>query len=134
MWNVIGHERAKTTYAFESLLKTGARLAFGSDWPVAPPTPLEGIYAAVTRQTLDDKHPGGWIPEQKINVEQALRAYTADAAYARYAEKDLGSIEPGKLADLVIINRDLTRIPAVEIRNARIVMTIAGGRIIYEKR
>jgi predicted amidohydrolase YtcJ len=131
---VIGHERSKTTYAFKSLLSSGARLAFGSDWPVAPATPLEGIYAAVTRQTLDDKHPGGWIPEQKITVEQALHAYTTDAAYARFAEKDLGSIAAGKLADLVIIDRNLTRIEPFEIRNARVRMTIAGGRVIYENK
>src|SRR5256885_15197827 len=85
---VIGPERAKTTYAFRSLEDTGARLAFGSDWPVAPATPLEGIYAAVTRRTLDDKNPNGWIPEQKISVEDALRAYTLDAAYATFEEKD----------------------------------------------
>ncbi len=131
---VIGPERAKGTYAFRSLLDSGARIAFGSDWPVAPPTPLEGIYAAVTRATLDDKHPGGWVPEQKISVEQALKAYTLDAAYARFAEDKLGSLQTGKLADLVLLDRDLTRIPAYEIRNAKVRMTIAGGEIRYERK
>jgi predicted amidohydrolase YtcJ len=130
---VIGHERAKTTYAFRSLKATGARLAFGSDWPVAPATPLEGIYAAVTRRTLDDKNPNGWIPEQKITVEDALRAYTLDAAYATFEEKDKGSIALDKLADIVIIDRDLTRIPAETIRDARIDYTIVGGRVVYQR-
>jgi predicted amidohydrolase YtcJ len=128
---VIGHERARTTYAFRSLLDAGARVAFGSDWYVAPPTPLEGIYAAVTRRTLDDKNPDGWIPEQKITVEDALRAYTMAGAYASFEEKLKGSLERGKLADIVILDRDLTRIPAETIRDARVMYTIVGGRIVY---
>ena len=88
---IIGHERSKTTYAFKSMLDAGARLAFGSDWSVAPPTPIEGIYGAVTRETLDGKHPGGWIPEQKITVEDALRAYTSGSAYASFEEKHQGN-------------------------------------------
>src|SRR5207237_9038581 len=108
---VIGPERARTTYAFRSLRDTGARLAFGSDWFVAPPTPLEGIYAAVTRRTLDGKNPNGWVPQQKIKVEEALRAYTIDAAYAGFSEKSLGSLEPGKLADMVVLGRNLFDTP-----------------------
>src|SRR4029077_18323394 len=88
---VIGHERAKLTYAFRALLDAGATVAFGSDWFVAPPTPLEGIYAAVTRRTLDGKNPGGWIPEQRITVEEALRAYTRVAAFASFDDGDKGS-------------------------------------------
>jgi len=130
---VIGPERAKTTYAFRSLEDTHARLAFGSDWPVAPATPLEGIYAAVTRRTLDDKHPSGWVPEQKISVEDALRAYTTGAAYATFEEREKGSLAPGKLADVVIIDRDLTKIPAASIRDAKIEYTIVGGRIVYDR-
>ncbi|MDP9203692.1 MAG: amidohydrolase [Gemmatimonadota bacterium] len=130
---VIGPERAKTTYAFRSLRDTGARLAFGSDWFVAPATPLEGIYAAVTRRTLDDKHPEGWVPEQKITVEDALRAYTTGGAYASFQEHDLGSLRPGKLADIVIIDRDLTRIPPETIRDAQIEYTIVGGRIVFDR-
>jgi predicted amidohydrolase YtcJ len=128
----LGPERIKGTYAFRSLRDTGARLAFGSDWFVAPPTPLEGIYAAVTRRTLDDANPTGWVPEQKITVEDALRAYTSGGAFAEFTEKDKGSIERGKLADLVIIDRDLTRVPAETIRDAHVVMTIVGGRVVYE--
>ena len=130
---IIGHERSKTTYAFKSILDAGARLAFGSDWSVAPATPIEGIYGAVTRETLDGKHPGGWIPEQKISVEDALRAYTSGAAYASFEEQIKGTLENGKLADFVLLDRDLTRIPPDEIRNAHIMKTIVGGRVVYER-
>jgi predicted amidohydrolase YtcJ len=129
---VIGPERSRTTYAFRSLIETGARVAFGSDWFVAPPTPLEGIYAAVTRRTIDDKNPGGWVPEQKIGVEDALKAYTINAAYASFEDSIKGSIERGKLADLVLIDRDITRIPAETIREAKVRATIVGGRVVFE--
>lgn len=129
---VIGAKRSETTYAFRSLLDSGARLAFGSDWFVAPPTPLEGIYAAVTRRTLDGKNPNGWVPQQKIAVEEALRAYTIDAAYAAFNESKLGSLEPGKLADLVIFDRDLFKTPPHELNMVPIRMTIVGGKIVYE--
>jgi predicted amidohydrolase YtcJ len=128
---VIGAERARTTYAFRSLRDAGARLAFGSDWFVAPPMPLVGIYAAVTRRTLDDAHPGGWVPEQKITVEDALRAYTINGAYASFEERDKGSLERGKLADFVLIDRDLTTIPPGQIRDARVRLTVVGGRIVF---
>ncbi len=130
---VIGPERARTTYAFKSLIDAGARLAFGSDWFVAPPTPLEGIYAAVTRRTLDDRNPNGWVPEQRISVEDALRAYTLGAAYASFDEGVKGSLERGKLADMVLLDRDLTTIPAISLRDARILMTVVGGRVVYER-
>jgi len=130
---VIGPERIKTTYAFRSLLDTGARVALGSDWSVAPATPIEGIYAAVTRRTLDDLNPDGWVPEQKITVEEALRGYTIDAAYASYEEDVKGSLEPGKLADFVILDRDLTTMPPAEIRDAKVDLTVVGGNIVYER-
>jgi predicted amidohydrolase YtcJ len=130
---VIGPERAKLTYAFRALRDAGATLAFGSDWFVAPPTPLEGIYAAVTRRTLDDQHPGGWVPEQKIGVEDALRAYTAGSAHAGFADADRGRLERGRLADFVVIDRDLTRVPPETIRDAHVVMTVVGGRVVYER-
>lgn len=128
---VIGPERIKTTYAFRSLLDAGARLAFGSDWFVAPPTPLEGIYAAVSRQTLDDANPNGWVPEQKISVEEALRAYTSDAAYSAFEEKRKGTLAPGKLADFVILEKDLRAIPAEEIRQVKVKMTVVGGKVVF---
>ncbi len=130
---VIGAERSETTYAFRSLLDSGARLAFGSDWFVAPPTPLEGIYAAVTRRTLDGKHPGGWVPSQKISVEESLRAYTLDAAYAAFSESSLGSLEPGKLADLVILDRDVIEIRPDELNTVRIRATMVGGKLVYRQ-
>lgn len=130
---VIGPERSKTTYAFRSLIDSRARLAFGSDWFVAPPTPLDGIYAATTRRTLDGKHPDGWVPEQKISVEDALRAYTSGAAYASFEEKLKGTLERGKLADFAIIDRDITRIPPEQIRDARVLMTVVGGRVVFER-
>lgn len=131
---VIGPERAKTTYAFRSLLDAGATLAFGSDWFVAPPTPLQGIYAAVTRRTLDDKNPSGWVPEQKITVEEALRAYTSGAAYAGFQDTKVGVLRAGMLADVVMIDRDLTKIDPPTIGDARILMTIVGGRIVFERK
>ena len=131
---VIGHERARTTYAFRSLLDAHARLAFGSDWFVAPASPLEGIYAAVTRRTIDGKTPRGWIPEQKITVEEALRAYTREAAYAEFSEREKGVLATGMLADFVIIDRDLTKVPPETIRDAKIVMTVVGGKPVYERR
>lgn len=130
---VIGAERARTTYAFRSLRDAGARLAFGSDWSVAPPTPLEGIYAAVTRRTLDGAHPGGWVPEQKITVEDALRAYTEGGAYASFEEREKGTLERGKLADFVLIDRDITRVPPETIRDARVMLTVVGGRVAFER-
>ncbi|MDJ0938969.1 MAG: amidohydrolase [Woeseiaceae bacterium] len=129
---VIGPERAKTTYAFRSLLDADARLAFGSDWFVAPATPLEGIYAAVTRRTLDGANPDGWVPEQKVSVEEALRAYTSTAAYASFDEDRKGMIRAGMLADLVILDRDITAIPAETIPETRVLATIVGGRVVHE--
>ncbi|MBC7674354.1 MAG: amidohydrolase family protein, partial [Polaromonas sp.] len=130
---VIGPERAKGTYAFKALLDHHTVLAFGSDWFVAPPTPLLGIYAAVTRRTLDDGHPGGWIPEQKITVEQALQAYTAGSARAGFQEREVGMLRSGMLADLVMIDRDITRIPPETIGDAKVVLTLVGGRVMYDR-
>lgn len=128
---LIGSERIKTTYAFGSLIKANAKLAFGSDWFVAPPTPLEGIYAAVARQTLDGKNPEGWVPEQKINVEEALKSYTIRAAYASFEENIKGSIKPGKLADFVILEKNLFEISPVEIKNVKVLRTSVGEELVY---
>jgi predicted amidohydrolase YtcJ len=126
-------KRIQTTYAFRSLLDSGARLSFGSDWFVAPPTPIEGIYAAVTRRTLDDRNPGGWVPEQKISVDDALRAYTAGAAYASFDESRKGVLAAGRLADLVMLDRNLFDLPADQLRSARVAMTFVGGRKVFER-
>ncbi len=132
--NRIGPERAKGTYAFRSLLDAGAVLAFGSDWFVAPMEPMMGIYAAVTRRTLDGKRPQGWVPEQKITVAEAVRAYTLGSAYASFDETAKGSIEIGKLADLAVLSDDIFKINPVEIGKVKVVMTIFDGKLIYERK
>jgi predicted amidohydrolase YtcJ len=129
----IGPERIKTTYAFRSLLDAGARLTFGSDWTVAPLDPLYGIYAAVTRRTLDGATPDGWVPEQKITIEDALTAYTRSNAYGGYVEEWLGTIEVGKDADLVVLGRDLRAIPPEEIDRVSVDLTMVGGTIVYRR-
>jgi predicted amidohydrolase YtcJ len=130
----IDAERIRTTYAFRSLLDTGATLAFGSDWPVAPMVPLLGIYAATTRRTLDGKNPAGWVPEQKITVAEAVHAYTMGAAFAEHEETIKGSLVPGKLADVVVLSDDIFHIDPIEIEKTRVQMTILGGKLIYEAR
>ncbi len=129
---VVGPERARTAYAFRSLLDAGARVAFGSDWFVAPPSPLDGIYAAATRRTLDGRNPDGWIPPEKITVEEALAAYTREGAYAAFDEHEKGTLEPGKLADFVLVDRDITRIPAATICDASVTLTAVGGVVVFD--
>ena len=130
----IGRERANTTYAFRSLLDSGATLAFGTDWTVAPLDPMQSLYAAVTRRTLDGKNPNGWIPQQKITIEEAVRAYTIGSAYAEFQESVKGSITLGKLADLVILSQDIFQIELSEIQKVTVMMTIMDGRVVYEAR
>ena len=127
----IGHERAKWTYAFRSLIDAGATVTFGSDWTVAPLNPILGIYAAVTRRTIDGKNPGGWIPEQKITVEEALRAYTVNNAYAMFREAEIGKIAPGMLADVAVLSDDLFTIPPEKIESVKVDMTVFDGAVIY---
>ena len=130
----IGPERIKTTYAFRSLLDRGAHLAFGSDWTVAPMDPILGIHAAVTRRTLDGKNPGGWIPEEKITVEEALAAYTSGDAYGIFAEDRRGRLKPGYQADLVLLDRDLTRMAPETIDQAAVTATVMGGKVVFERK
>jgi len=129
----IGPERARTTYAFRSLQEAGATLAFGSDWTVAPLSPVLGIYAAVTRRTLDGKKPGGWVPEEKISVEEAVRAYTINGAYTEFAEAVKGTIQAGKLADMVVLDRDIFAIPPEEIAGVKVALTVFDGKIVHRK-
>ncbi len=128
----IGHERCKTSYAFRAFLDQGARLAFGSDWTVAPLNPLLGIYAAVTRATVDGKNPGGWFPEQKISLAKAIEAYTMGSAYAEFRENEKGSLAPGKLADVVVLGADLFAIPPEKIRDVKVRATLIGGKIVNQ--
>lgn len=129
----IGPERIKTTYAFRSLLDSGAIVTFGSDWTVAPLNPLLGVYAAVTRRTLDGKNPEGWIPEERIGVEEALVCYTRNNAYAMFREDDLGTLEPGKLADIVVLSGDPFQVEDSRIKNLEVLHTIVGGKTVYKK-
>jgi predicted amidohydrolase YtcJ len=113
------------------LLQSGVVLAGGSDWFVAPASPIEGIRAFVTRETLDGKNPEGFVVNEKISVEQALRAYTIDAAFAGFDEHLKGSLEEGKLADFVMLDQDLLSVPAKSIKDTRVLMTVLGGRVVY---
>ena len=131
-WKRLDERRLKGTYAFRSLLDSGGVLAFGSDSPVAPLNPLFGVYAAVTRRTLDDKNPGGWIPEQKISVAETVRAFTWGSAYAEFQENLKGTIETGKLADFVILSDDIFTIDPIKIRDTRVLKTIVNGKVVYE--
>jgi predicted amidohydrolase YtcJ len=100
---------------------------------VAPPTPIEGVYAAVTRRTLDGRHPGGWVPAQRITLDEALRAYTLTAAYGSFEEQVKGRLAPGFLADVVVLDRDLFTMPSADLRDAGVVTTIAGGEVVYQR-
>ena len=128
-----GDERRLGTYAFRWLLDEKATLAFGSDWDVAPLSPILGIAAAVTRATIDGKQPGGWVPEQKITAEEALRAYTVTAAYAAFEEKEKGSLEIGKLADFVILSDDVLSVAPQAIEKIQVDQTVVGGRVVYPR-
>jgi len=125
--------RIKYTYPFAAFLDFGVRLCFGTDWPVAPLNPLLGIYAAVTRRTLDDKNPDGWVPEQKISVWDAIKCYTINSAYAAFEENIKGSIEAGKLADMVVLSDDILKIDPVKIKDVTVEMTIFDGEVIFNK-
>ncbi len=128
----IGHDRSSRTYAFKTFIEHGVRLALGTDWPVAPLDPMLTLYAATTRATLDGQHPGGWFPEQKLSATEAITAYTLGSAYAEFQEHEKGSIEPGKLADFVLLSDDIMKIPAETIRNVRVLKTWVGGVEVYD--
>ena len=129
----IGHDRCKTTYAFRTFLDNGVKMCFGSDWTVAPLSPILGIYAAVTRRTTDGANPNGWFPEQKITVQEAIEAYTINCAYAVFEENEKGSITPGKMADVVVLTDDILSIDPAKIESIGVEMTVVGGRIVHTK-
>ena len=130
----IGERRARLTYAFRSLLDSGAVVAFGSDWTVAPLDPLLGLYAAVTRRTLDGENPEGWVPEQRIDVETALKAYTSSAAWASFTDELTGSLSPGRLADIAVLSENPFTVPSERLLEVRVDRTIVGGREVYSRR
>ncbi len=127
----IGHDRASRTYAFRTFREHGVRLAFGTDWPVAPLDPMLTLYAATTRATLDDRNPEGWFPEQKLTIEEAIESYTLGSAYAEFQERDKGSISPSKLADMVLLSEDILRLPPAQLRRVRVLKTWLGGAEVY---
>ena len=129
----VGPERVKGAHAWNTLEKSGAHLAFGTDYPVESVNPLRGIYACATRQTPEGDPPGGWWPQERLSIEDCLRNYTAGSAYAEFEEQEKGTIAPGKLADIVIFSADITRIPARELLTTSVETTIAGGRIVYQR-
>ena len=128
----LDEKRLRGTYAFRSLLDSGAMVAFGTDSPVASLNPLLGIAAAVTRQTADGKNPNGWFPEQKISVEEAVRSYTLGSAYAEFQDNVQGPLEIGKYADMIIVSDDIFTIDPPKIADAKVLTTIVGGRVVYE--
>jgi len=127
----IGHDRASRTYAFRTFLDHGVRLAFGTDWDVAPLNPMLGLYAAVTRATLDGKNPLGWFPEQKLTVAEAVEAYTMGSAYAEFQDAEKGSLTVGKLADMVLLSDDIFTIDPAKIRDVKVLRTFVGGRQVF---
>jgi predicted amidohydrolase YtcJ len=127
----IGRDRASRTYAFRTFLDHGVRLAFGTDWDVVPLDPIQTIYAAVTRATLDGKNPNGWFPEQKLSVPEAVDAYTMGSAFAEFQENEKGSITVGKLADIVILDQDIFSIPPEKIRDTKVLKTFVGGKLVW---
>ncbi len=133
-WKRLDEKRLKGTYAFRTILDTGGVLAFGSDSPVAPLDPIWGVYAAVTRRTLDDKNPSGWIAEQKISVEETIRAFTWGSAYAEFQDGVKGTLEQGKLADMVMLSDDIFAIDPVKIKDVKVLMTIVDGKVVFERK
>ncbi|HXP65059.1 MAG TPA: amidohydrolase [Steroidobacteraceae bacterium] len=128
----IGHERATRMHAYRTFLDHGVRLAFGTDFPVAPIDPMLTLYAAVTRATLDGKNSDGWFPGQKLSIEESIAIYTLGSAYAEFQENEKGSIEPGKLADMVLLSRDVLKIAPAAIRDTHVLKTWLGGLEIYD--
>lgn len=129
----IDENRIQTSYAYGSLMKEGAKVSFGSDWPVAPMEPMLGIYAAVTRRTGDGKNPNGWYPQEKVSVTQALKAYTSANAYGSYLEGKVGKIRKGMFADMIILDRDILTIDPKEIKDVKVDLTIINGNVVYKR-
>lgn len=128
----IGHERASRTYAFRTMLEHGVHVAFGTDWPVAPLDPMQTLYAATTRATLDGKNPGGWFPAQKLTIAEALTAYTQGSAYAEFQETEKSTLRAGALADFVLLSADVLAIEPARLREVKVQKTWVGGRLVYE--
>ncbi len=134
VWAVnLGPERASRAWSWKSIQDAGGRLAFGTDWPVVGLDPIPGLHTAVTRQTLEGEPKGGFIPEQCLTLHEALRAYTSGAAFAEFAEQEKGSLEAGKLADIVVWDRDIFAVPVNQVKNAKVMKTIYDGQVVFEQ-
>ena len=131
-WKRLDNERLKGTYAFRTILDNGGLLAFGTDWYVAPLNPLWGIYAAVTRRTLDGKNPGGWFPAERLTVEEAVRAYTIGSAYAEFQETEKGTLAKGMLADFIVLSDDIFAIDPIKIENVKVLTTVTNGKVVFQ--
>ncbi len=129
----LGEARLERAYAWRKVLDAGGRLALGSDFPVESDDPRLGLYAAVTRQDLSGQPAGGWLPGERLTRAEALRGFTLDAAWSLFLEKDVGSLEVGKRADLVVFGRDPMTVPDLEIPQAEIDYTLVDGKIVYER-
>jgi hypothetical protein len=129
----IGRARSRDSYNVRSFLEAGVPVAFGTDWFVEPLDPRLGLYAAVTRELPQGGPAGGWFPEEKVSLEDALDLYTRGSAYAEFAEREKGTLEAGKLADLVVFAADLLRVPPREILTTPVDLTVVGGRVVFER-
>jgi predicted amidohydrolase YtcJ len=127
-----GPERASRAWVWQSIASSGGRLAYGSDWPVVTVNPWEGVQNAVTRQTRDGRPAGGWLPGERVSLAQAIEAYTLGAAFAGRREKTEGSLEAGKVADLIVLNQDLFQIDAHKISDTQVLLTLMGGKAVYK--
>ena len=127
----LGPDRLAGAYAWQSVLHSGARIAFGSDFPVESPNPFPGLAAAASRQDINGQPPGGWLPEQRVSFEQALSGFTRDAAYAGFAEQKIGALEPGKWADFIIVDRDISEASAMEIARTQVLETWVAGKKVW---
>src|SRR5207253_10352155 len=129
----LGPNRLKGAYAWQTVLRSGAKLAFGSDFPVESPNPFPGLSAAISRQDINGQPPGGWIPSERLTFEQALHAFTRGAAYAGFAEDRIGALEPGKWADFILIDRDPTRVNAQELARTQVLETWVAGKKVWAR-
>jgi predicted amidohydrolase YtcJ len=127
----LGSDRLKGAYAWQTVLKSGARLAFGSDYPVESPNPFPGLSAAISRQDIEGQPPGGWIPSERLTLEQALNAFTRGAAYAGFAEQKLGALDPGRWADFILVDRDPTKVNAQSLARTQVLETWIAGKKVW---
>jgi predicted amidohydrolase YtcJ len=130
----VGEERLPRSFAWQSLLKSGATLVYGADWPACiSVNPMRGLHSAVNRRTVDGQPPNGWVPEQRISITDALKAYTVNSAYASFDEKQKGKLLPGFLADLVVLSQDLFTIPTMDIYKTEVMMTMVDGKEVFKQ-